>query len=161
MAASPTGLSISSSAPPAERAVLQQGIAPARNHDGRQFARRACICSSRSIPLMTGICRSSSRHALPLGRYRDKRVKQTAGHFWRNPGPGVRYDDFCSAIAYGRGGNLEFTPRHLLHRFDAVADEVDDDLLDLDFIDEDRAEGRIEHNERSSHSHPPNTRRPS
>ena len=61
-----------------------------------------------------------------------------------DPRPAIADGDFAQVVRYRRSGDDDPSIRHGLHRFDGVADQVDQHLLDLDRIDKDAARVRIE-----------------
>src|SRR6516162_3329050 len=82
--------------------------------------------------------RQTDPHAMAFGR--DKWLKQLIGDLRRDACAGIRDADFDHVIR-GRGGrNDEFADRGGLHRVDRVADEIEQDLLNLHLIGKDIVE---------------------
>src|SRR5579875_1546549 len=84
--------------------------------------------------------RQSHAHALRFGC--DKGLEQPLGNFGGDAGAGVDHPDFHRAAGVQRGSDLEFALLAALHRLDRIADQIDEDLLQLDFVDRHRRQLR-------------------
>ena len=69
---------------------------------------------------------------------RDKGLKKLRRDLLGNPASSVGNADLGHLLISLRGGYRQFPLRRLLHRFDGVADQVQDNLLDLDLVYQDQ-----------------------
>src|SRR5437868_239242 len=87
--------------------------------------------------------RQAQSHALALGG--DERLEELRGDLGSKPGSGIGDAHFDRLLAACHGGDLELaTLRGFDHGLDGVADQVDQDLLDLDAVGEHQVGRRVE-----------------
>src|SRR5262245_34696892 len=74
----------------------------------------------------------------------EERVEDVVDERRRQARPGVAYRHLDLVVPDGDGANVELTaPLHLAHRIHRVAHEIEDHLLDLDAVGDQRREPRI------------------
>src|SRR6516164_9645685 len=86
--------------------------------------------------------RQADTHAVAL--VGDKGLEELRHQFLRDPGPRVGNADGDHVVVAGSGGNDELASLRRLHGLDGIAQQVQQNLLDLHLIDEDEIDGRIE-----------------
>jgi hypothetical protein len=85
--------------------------------------------------------RQADAHPLFLGR--DERLEEPAHDFRRQSRSSIGHNEFHEIRVYARCLDGEFTSRRTLHRFYAVADEVEQHLPHLNLVDQNRWNLRI------------------
>src|SRR6516165_10620893 len=86
--------------------------------------------------------RQADTHAVAL--IGDKGLEELRHQFRRDPGPGVGHADCDHFVVADCGGNDELASLRHLHGFDGIAQQVQQNLLDLHLVDENEIDGRIE-----------------
>src|SRR5262249_49557191 len=86
--------------------------------------------------------RQADTHAVTL--VGDKGLEELRHHFLRDPGPGVGHADGDHIVIAGSGGNNELASLRRLHGLDGIAQQVQQNLLDLHLVDKDEIDGRVE-----------------
>src|SRR3954471_3045254 len=86
--------------------------------------------------------RQANPHTASLCR--NKGLKKLRHHFRSDSCARVGYADGNHVIVGGGGGDRQFASLAPLHRFDRIAHQVQQDLLNLYFVDEYKIDGRIE-----------------
>src|SRR4029077_8605996 len=79
--------------------------------------------------------RQPDAHSQSLGR--DEGLEQLGGNLRRDAEAAVGDADFEQVAIACAARDQQLAPRRLLHRLDRVADEVEQDLLDLHLVDQD------------------------
>jgi hypothetical protein len=74
----------------------------------------------------------------------DKGLEELRHQFRRDSGPRVDHADGDHIVVAGRGGNDELASLRRLHRFDGVAQQVQQNLLNLHLVDKDEIDGGVE-----------------
>src|SRR6516165_5708216 len=86
--------------------------------------------------------RQANTHAVAL--VGDKGLEELRDQFRRDSGAGVGHADGDHLVVAGCGGNDELASLRRLHGFDGIAQQVQQNLLNLHLIDQDEIHGRIE-----------------
>src|SRR5262252_9895574 len=86
--------------------------------------------------------RQADTHAVAL--VGDEGLEELRDQFLRDPGPGVGHADCDHFVVADCGGNDELASLRRLHGFDGVAQQVQQNLLNLHLVDQDEVDGRIE-----------------
>src|SRR5262245_53932079 len=93
--------------------------------------------------------RQADAHAVAL--VGDKGLEELRHQFRRDPGPRVGHTDGDHGVVAGCGGNDELASLRRRHRLDRIAQQIQQNLLDLHLVDEDEIDGGIE---LKPHTHP-------
>src|SRR5215475_5289220 len=75
---------------------------------------------------------------------REKRLEKLRSGGCRDAAAGVRDADRYHLVLAARGGNEQLAMMRLLHRLDGIADQVEQDLLDLHLVGQYEIRRRIE-----------------
>src|SRR6516225_6063488 len=86
--------------------------------------------------------RQADTHAVAL--VGDKGLEELRHQFLRDPGPGVGNADGDHIVVAGGGGNDELASLRRLHGLDGIAQQVQQNLLDLHLVDKNEIDGGIE-----------------
>src|SRR5215831_4712943 len=86
--------------------------------------------------------RQADTHAVAL--IGDEGLEELRHQFRRDPGSGVGHADGDHLVVAGCGGNNELASLRRLHGLDGIAQQVQQNLLDLHLVDKDEIDGRVE-----------------
>src|SRR4051812_12074685 len=91
--------------------------------------------NASAMPLDDGLAnREAQAHAIFLRR--DKGLKQPPRYFFGKAGSAIQYADLHEVVVC-LSRDDQFASRQALHRFDGIADEIDQNLLQLNLVDAD------------------------
>src|SRR5262245_38562402 len=86
--------------------------------------------------------RQADAHAMAL--VGDKGLEELGHHLRGNPGAGIGHADGDHVVVGGCGCNHELAPLRCLHRIDGIAQQIDQDLLDLHLVRQYEVDRRVE-----------------
>src|SRR4051794_614728 len=124
-------------------ADLLLGHRPQREAKGRAPSGVGARSDLTAVGLDDGAAnRQADTHAMAF--VGDERLEQMRRYVRRNPRSGVRDADCEHTILVRRGGNCELAPLRGFHGFDGVAQQVEQNLLNLHLVGEDEVDGGVE-----------------